>query len=109
MGSEMCIRDSKDALVDDYCEHVSGSHMWSSIFGRDSFVDDVTLLAFCLSSMESLSMILLMIQLNGNLILMGSSLSSLFSCTSSFWLLNLFNHFPRPFPLQDYLEIFDST
>jgi len=37
---------NKDALVADYCEHVSGSHMWSPIFVRNAFVDDITLVSF---------------------------------------------------------------
>lgn len=37
---------NKDALVDDYCEHVSESCVSSSIFVRDTFVDDITLVSF---------------------------------------------------------------
>lgn len=37
---------NKDALVDDYCEHVSESYVSSSIFFRDAFVYGITLVSF---------------------------------------------------------------
>lgn len=36
---------NKGASVD-YCEHVSGSRVWSTISIRDAFVDDITLVSF---------------------------------------------------------------
>ena len=37
---------NKDASIDDYCEHVSKSCVWSPIFVREALVDDITLVSF---------------------------------------------------------------
>jgi len=68
---------NKDASVDDYYEHVLGLAC-GNLFLLGVLLRMIPfLLDFCLSAMGSLPVVLVMIQSNGILIPMGSSLSSL--------------------------------
>ena len=95
-----------DSTVVDYCELVFRSLVWSLIFFQDAFVDDITLVSF-LSKLNGIAIHHSPHDLV-NRALNSSGLSALYEACF-FGFLTFSSIFKAPFPLQDYLEIYDSS